>query len=219
MCALFKRAKHHFTRNRTTGRVIRIANKHHISGIGYAIQQCDVNVKAVLGAQQMIHDCAAGEFKRRFIFGKCGRRHKRAARLFAQSEAEYQVGRAVAADHVFDLNAFMCCDRCAQLSAERVGIRVGRFGCLADRVFNVLGHAERVAVGRKVKREDSVFNCVAVYVAAVGQSHMISPFNTESSASAAKLAAYIIRFAYRISSGVIGRSASPMNGFSASLPK
>ena len=105
------------------------------------------------------------------------------------------------------------CQLCPQSAAEGVRVAV----CGGKRGSNGLCHplrqSQRADIGRKVQRVLSVLRPVTGPVAAMYKLHHKIPRITSPSASASRLSAYIMRFARRISSGSMGRTASPMVGF------
>ena len=86
---------------------------------------------------------------------------------------------------------------------------------LANRLRNSRRYAQRADVCRKVHRIPPIFFPIADGIAAVNQFHApITPRTTIAAASPSTLATRIIRFARRISSGSMGRVASPRVGLS-----
>ena len=158
-------------------------------------------------------DGAASRFQRGGILRKGRGGQQRGAGLCRPHQPEDKVCCAVAAEDVLHGHLFVRCQLCPQSAAEGVRVAV----CGGKRGRNGLCHPlrqpQRAHVCRKVQRVLSVLRPVTCPVAAMYKLHHKIPRIISPSASASRLSAYIMRFARRISSGSMGRTASPMVGF------
>jgi len=157
-------------------------------------------------------DGAVCRFQRGGVLRKGRGGQQGGAGLCRPHQPENQVCRAVAAENVLHGHLLAHCQLCPQSAAEGVRIAV----CGGKRGSNGLCHplrqSQRADIGRKVQRVLSVLRPVTGPVAAMYKLHHKIPRITSPSASASRLSAYIMRSARRISSGSMGRTASPMVG-------
>ena len=160
----------------------------------------------------MPSDGAGCRFQRSGILRKGRGGQQRGAGLCRPHQPENKVCRAVAAEDVLHGHLFVHCQLCPQSAAEGVGVAVcgGKRG--GDGSCHPLRQSQRADVCRKIQRVLSVLRPVTCPVAAMYQLHHKIPRITSPSASASRLSVYIMRFARRISSGSMGRTASPMVG-------
>ena len=158
-------------------------------------------------------DGAACGFQRGGILCKGRGGQQRGAGLCRPHQPEDQVCCAVAAEDVLHGHLLVHCQLCPQSAAEGVRVAVcgGKRG--GDGLCHPLRQPQRADIGRKVQRVLSVLRPVTGPVAAMYKLHHKIPRITSPSASASRLSAYIMRFARWISSGSMGRTASPMVGF------
>ena len=154
-------------------------------------------------------------FQRGGVLGKGGGQHQRLPGLGGHHKPEDEVGCAVAAEDVGGGHALGRFQRRTQGAAEGVRVAVCRRERRHDGVGHPLRQAQRADVGRKIQRVVPESFAVAHPVTAMGQSLHKSLLQKSARrahphASAKLLATYIMRLARRISSGSMGRRASPM---------
>ena len=124
-----------------------------------------------------------------------------------------EVRRAVAAEDRFCRDPLVRGQLCPQCPAQGVGVAVGVRQGGSNGVRHALRQAQRAHVGRKIQRVVPVLCPISGPVAAVCQlCHKITPRIASPSSRASRLSAYIILLARRMSSGSMGRRASPMVG-------
>ena len=154
----------------------------------------------------------ARTFQRGGVLGKSGG-HQRGAGLCRPRQPEDQVCRAVAAEDRFCRDPLVRGQLCPQCPAQGVGVAVGVRQGGSNGVRHALRQAQRAHVGRKIQRVVPVLCPISGPVAAVCQlCHKITPRIASPSSRASRLSAYIILLARRMSSGSMGRRASPMVG-------
>ena len=158
-------------------------------------------------------DGAAHRFQRGSILCKGRGGQQRGMGLCRPHQPENEVCRAVAAEDVLHGHLLVHCQLCPQSAAERVGVAVGGGKRGSNGLCHPLRQSQRADVCRKVQRVLSVLRPVTGPVAAMYKLHHKIPRITSPSASASRLSAYIMRSARQISSGSMGRTASPMVGF------
>ena len=158
-------------------------------------------------------DGAACRFQRGGILRKGRGGQQGGAGLCRPHQPEDKVCCTVAAQDMRCGHGFVHCQLCPQSAAEGVRVAVcgGKRG--GDGLCHPLRQPQRADIGRKVQRVLSVLRPVTGPVAAMYKLHHKIPRITSPSASASRLSAYIMRSARRISSGSMGRTASPMVGF------
>ena len=155
----------------------------------------------------------ARTFQRGGVLGKSGGGHQRGAGFCRPRQPEDQVCRAVAAENRFCRNPLVRGQLCPQCPAQGVGVAVGVRQGSSNGVRHALRQAQRAHVGRKIQRVVPVLCPISGPVAAVCQlCHKITPRIASPSSRASRLSAYIILLARRMSSGSMGRRASPMVG-------
>ena len=155
---------------------------------------------------------AARRFQRGGILCKGRGGQQRSTGFCRPHQPEDEVCRAVAAEDALHGHLLVHRQLCPQSAAEGVRVAVG--GCKrgSDGLCNPLRQSQRADICRKIQRVLSVLRPVTGPVAAMYQlRHKIPRINSPSS-SASRLSAYIMRSARRISSGSMGRTASPMVG-------
>ena len=164
--------------------------------------------------RKALHRAAHG-FECRGVLRKGGGRHQRPAGFYGQRQPEDEVRRAVAAEDLLGGQAFRLAQCRAQGAAERIRVAVRLRQGRRDGIGHPFGQAQRADIGRKIQRVVPKLFAVAHPVTAMGQSLHKSLLQKSARrahphASAKLLATYIMRLARRMSSGSMGRRASPM---------
>ena len=199
---------------KATGKNV-LAEKDHVHILADGVRKLRRQRKIIPFRQCIAAYLAADRFQCRGVFRKRRCQNQRTPWTHGQRKPENQIRRAVSAKHPLRRNTFRPRNRRAQLPTKRIGISIGVICRLADRLRNSRRHAQWADVCRKIQRIPPIFFPIADVIAAMNQFHApITPRTTTAAASPSTLATRIIRFARRISSGSMGRVASPRVGLS-----
>ena len=216
-------------------RVVGLTEKYGVRILPDLVQKILTDPKALFFLQQISADLPSVLREGRFIFRKSRRSHQEDRgrfflRLQRPGQAEDYIRGPIAAEDPFRRDPFRFRQPLDQPPAERIRIPVRSRSCLCDSLTDSLGDPQGIDVHAEVQGLPAIFDFKTCPVTSVGQFLLlqsfssvlyspplitISPQLTAIQSRTARIdAAYSIRFVRRMSSGSMGRRASPMVGLS-----
>ena len=216
--------KQQFPGTGQAGGIVGLAEEDHVHIRGDCLQKIRLQPEVPILLQGIPHDFTVNSLQGRRVFRKAGGCHQGFPGLPGQHSPEDQVGSPIAAEDVFRGHSFLLRNGSAQGPAEGIGIPVGLGRSLFDGAAHPVRHPQRAHIGREIQGHGAVLRREPGPVAAMHQCcsffHSIHPTICTARRSARPrerartLAAYMVRFARRMSSVSMERRASPMVGFS-----